>query len=68
VACSEIQEVSASQKQSIKEMDLMFNNLYIGSPRMLSRHFEIQDNIFQASYKAKIKFLNGIKKRVNKQV
>jgi hypothetical protein len=68
VACSETQEFSASQKQPIKGLDLMIKILNIGSPRMLSRRSKIQDNIFQARNKAKIKFLNGTKKRVNKQV
>jgi hypothetical protein len=62
VAYSETQEFSASQKQPIKELALMIKILYIGSPRMLSGHFRVQDNIFQARNKAKIKFLNEIKK------
>ena len=62
VACSETQEFSASQKQPIKELHLMIKILNIGSPRMVSRPLKIQDNIFQARNKAKIKFLNGIKK------
>ena len=41
----------------------MIEILSIGTPRMLPRHFKIQDNIFQARNKAKIKFLNGIKKQ-----
>jgi len=43
-------------------MDLIIKIVNIGSPRMLSRHFKIQDNIFQARNKAKIKFPNGINK------